>query len=123
MNMKLKCLSHTPLRGLNDPGADVVKEVEAVLASSRAEVEAFDPELKHKVTLLLLGKTANELSSSQGVQTLSNQLRDVVNHTVDHSASKKKKKGGAADHGGEASDEADPDAPVQSVLFTTFIIQ
>lgn len=45
MNMKLKCLSHTPLRGLNDPGADVVKEVEAVLASSRAEVEAFDPEL------------------------------------------------------------------------------
>lgn len=45
MNIQLKCLSHTPLRGLNDPGADVVAEVDAILASSRAEVEAFDPEL------------------------------------------------------------------------------
>lgn len=45
MSIKLKCLSHTPLRGLNDPGADVVAEVDALLAKSRAEVEAFDPEL------------------------------------------------------------------------------
>ncbi|MDN0076401.1 3-carboxyethylcatechol 2,3-dioxygenase [Crenobacter sp. SG2303] len=45
MDIKLKCLSHTPLRGLNDPGADIVAEVDAVIARSRAEVEAFDPEL------------------------------------------------------------------------------
>lgn len=45
MPLKLKCLSHTPLRGLNDPGVEVVKEVDAVLAQCRAEVEAFDPEL------------------------------------------------------------------------------
>ncbi len=45
MSIKLKCLSHTPLRGLNDPGADVVREVDEVLAKARAEVEAFDPEL------------------------------------------------------------------------------
>ena len=45
MQVKLKCLSHTPLRGLNDPGAEVVKEVDDVLAAARAEVEAFDPEL------------------------------------------------------------------------------
>lgn len=45
MSIKLKCLSHTPLRGLNDPGADVVREVDEVLARARAEVEAFDPEL------------------------------------------------------------------------------
>lgn len=45
MTIKLKCLSHTPLRGLNDPGADVVAEVDAALAKARAEVEAFDPEL------------------------------------------------------------------------------
>ncbi|MBS7349643.1 MAG: 3-carboxyethylcatechol 2,3-dioxygenase [Comamonas sp.] len=43
--VQLKCLSHTPLRGLNDPGADVEAEVDAVLAKVRAEVEAFDPEL------------------------------------------------------------------------------
>ncbi len=45
MSIQLKCLSHTPLRGLNDPGTDVVAEVDAILAQSRAEVEAFDPEL------------------------------------------------------------------------------
>jgi len=45
MPIQLKCLSHTPLRGLNDPGAEVVAEVDAVIARNRAEVEAFDPEL------------------------------------------------------------------------------
>lgn len=45
MSIQLKCLSHTPLRGLNDPGPDVVAEVDAVLNRARAEVEAFDPEL------------------------------------------------------------------------------
>lgn len=45
MSIQLKCLSHTPLRGLNDPGAEVEAEVAAVLAKARAEVEAFDPEL------------------------------------------------------------------------------
>jgi 2,3-dihydroxyphenylpropionate 1,2-dioxygenase len=45
MQVRLKCLSHTPLRGLNDPGSDVVAEVDAVLRAARAEVEAFDPEL------------------------------------------------------------------------------
>lgn len=45
MSIQLKCLSHTPLRGLNDPGADVVAEVDDVLSRMRAEVEAFDPEL------------------------------------------------------------------------------
>ena len=45
MRIHLKCLSHTPLRGLNDPGAEVSAEVDAVLAKAKAEVEAFDPEL------------------------------------------------------------------------------
>ncbi|MDZ5458705.1 3-carboxyethylcatechol 2,3-dioxygenase [Azohydromonas lata] len=45
MPVQLKCLSHTPLRGLNDPGAEVIAEVDAVLAKCRAEVEAYDPEL------------------------------------------------------------------------------
>ncbi|MBS1129750.1 MAG: Extradiol ring-cleavage dioxygenase, class enzyme, subunit [Proteobacteria bacterium] len=45
MTIQLKCLSHTPLRGINDPGAAIVAEVDAVLAKAKAEVEAFDPEL------------------------------------------------------------------------------
>jgi 2,3-dihydroxyphenylpropionate 1,2-dioxygenase len=43
--LALKCLSHTPLRGINDPGAEVEAEVAAALARARAEVEAYDPEL------------------------------------------------------------------------------
>lgn len=43
--IRVKCLTHTPLRGFNDPGADVVAEVDSVLAQARQEVEAFDPEL------------------------------------------------------------------------------
>lgn len=45
MSTLLKCLSHTPLRGLNDPSPAIVSEVNTVLANARAEVEAFDPEL------------------------------------------------------------------------------
>ncbi|WP_086481471.1 3-carboxyethylcatechol 2,3-dioxygenase [Oceanospirillum sanctuarii] len=45
MSTLLKCLSHTPLRGLNDPSQSIVDEVNTVLADARAEVEAFDPEL------------------------------------------------------------------------------
>jgi len=45
MTVKLKCLSHTPLRGRNDPGTDVLAEVNGILAELRADVEAFNPEL------------------------------------------------------------------------------
>jgi flagellar FliL protein len=84
-------------------------------------IKGFDAELKHKITLLLLGKTAADLSSSQGVQRLSNEVRDVANNTLGgHSAKGKEKDAG---HGAEPKDEADPEAPVQAVLFTTFIIQ
>lgn len=45
MKIKVKCLSHTPLRGFNDPEQSVLNDVNRVLAEGRAEVEAFDPEL------------------------------------------------------------------------------
>ena len=35
MTVRLKCLSHTPLRGLYDPDADTVSDVEAVLAVAK----------------------------------------------------------------------------------------
>ncbi len=45
MKVRLKCLSHTPLRGLNDPCSSITDEVDALLNRLRGEVEAFDPEL------------------------------------------------------------------------------
>lgn len=41
----LQCLSHTPLKGYVDPLPAVVEEVAQVVATLRADVEAFDPEL------------------------------------------------------------------------------
>lgn len=45
MAVLLKCLSHTPLRGLYDPNPDTVAEVSAILEAAKKEVEEFDPEL------------------------------------------------------------------------------
>ena len=43
MSITLKCLSHTPLRGLNDPGAEVVAEVDAVLAQATTSATTSAP--------------------------------------------------------------------------------
>lgn len=45
MHARLQCLSHTPLKGYFDPEAAVVREVAGLVATLRAEVEAFDPEV------------------------------------------------------------------------------
>ena len=45
MQVKLKCMSHTPLRGKNDPDISIVEQVNSVIEQASAEVAAFDPEL------------------------------------------------------------------------------
>ncbi len=79
------------------------------------KVKAFDPEVKHKVTLLLLGQKVADLNTAQGVQKLSNNIRETINNIMEPPDPRKKK--------APVEDDADPDAPVQAVLFTTFIIQ
>ncbi len=81
------------------------------------QMKGFDPEIKHKVTLLLLGKKSTDLNNAQGVQKLSNEIRETINNILEPPSPKSKKSGG------EPGDEADPDAPVQAILFTTFIVQ
>jgi flagellar FliL protein len=78
-------------------------------------VKSYDPEIKHKVTLLLLSKKSTDLNNPQGVQKLSNEIRDTINDILEPELRKGKEVG--------ATDEADPEAPVQMVLFTTFIVQ
>jgi len=102
-------------------------QVEAQLRVSDAAVQEtlkqYDPELKHKITLLLLAKKVVDLNTAAGVQRLSNEIRDVVNNTLEPPAPKKGKAKAADGAPAEPEDEADPDAPVQAVLFTTFIVQ
>ncbi|MDH0339304.1 3-carboxyethylcatechol 2,3-dioxygenase [Metapseudomonas otitidis] len=45
MSALLQCLSHTPLVGLVDPAPAVRAEVARVIATARARIERFDPEL------------------------------------------------------------------------------
>lgn len=45
MTAYLHCLSHTPLVGHVDPAPAVLAEVDSVIASARARIAAFDPEL------------------------------------------------------------------------------
>ena len=45
MHAYLHCLSHSPLVGYVDPAQAVLDEVNGVIASARARIAAFDPEL------------------------------------------------------------------------------
>jgi flagellar FliL protein len=92
-------------------------------AAALEMLKQYDPELKHRIMLILLTKKASELGSAQGVQRLSNEIREVVNATLEPSTGKKGKEKAEAKEPREPSDVVAPDAPVQAVLFTSFIIQ
>lgn len=82
-------------------------------------LKQYDPELKHRIMLILLSKKASDLATAPGVQKLSNEIREVVNDTLEPPTPKKAKE----KEGKEPGDTAAPDALVQAVLFTSFIIQ
>jgi flagellar basal body-associated protein FliL len=81
-------------------------------------IKQYEPELKHRMTLALMGKTAPDLMTAQGVQRLANELRDVANDVINPQSQKK-----PATPGTEPAANAEPDALVQAVLFSTFIVQ
>lgn len=108
-------------------------------ASGTDVIKANEPELKHKITLTLMGRKASMLASSEGVQTLANELRDTINKVITPtSPGKEKPAEKAAEKAVEKAADgtapkppekpapaelADPSAVVQSVLFSSFIIQ
>jgi flagellar FliL protein len=110
---------------LSSDGGEAYLQVDVQMklldATGADAMKANDPELKHKITLLLLSKKGTDLNTAEGVEKLSWEIRDAANHTLH--PPKPKKKGAAADHAAEATADVEPDAPVQAVLFTTFIVQ
>jgi flagellar FliL protein len=86
-------------------------------------LKQYDPELKHRIMLILLTKKASELGTAQGVQRLSNEIREAVNNTLEPPVPKKGKDKAEVKEPKEPSETVAPDAPVQAVLFTSFIIQ
>lgn len=104
-------------------------------ASGTDVIKANEPEIKHKITLTLMGRKASMLTSAEGVQKLANELRDTVNKVLSPPAPAKEKPAekaaekpaeGAAPktpEKPEPTELADPSAVVQSVLFSSFIVQ
>jgi len=91
----------------------MVPELRVLDAPVGEKVKLYMPEIRNRILLLLSAKKPSDLSTPQGMETLSNELRGQINQIIDGSAQ------GAASAGAKAR----PDDPVQSVLYTSFIIQ
>ena len=84
-------------------------------AKTGEEIKAFIPEIRHRILMLLSDKKASEIASTEGRETLADEIRTQTNSVLGHESSptKKKRKGR----------EDDPGGPVIAVFFTSFIIQ
>jgi flagellar FliL protein len=96
-------------------------EVQLKLLDSHGQdlIKQYEPELKHRMTLTMMGKKASDLLTAAGVQRLANELRDVANHVIEPPPPQKNPPATEA----EPAESAEPDAPIQAVLFSTFILQ
>jgi flagellar FliL protein len=90
-----------------DPEAYMQTEIQLRLSpnSSLVTVNQFDPEMKHRIMLILLAKSVSDLNTPQGMQKLSNEIRDRLNAVLG------------------TSNPQFPNTPIQAVLFTSLIIQ
>lgn len=97
-------------------------ELRVIDAPAGEKVKQYNPEIRHRMLLILSSKKAADVTNPQGVQKLSNEMRVTINRIIDGPKTTKGKKKGA-EESAEPSDNADPDDSVQSVLFTSFIVQ
>lgn len=109
---------------LQNEGADsylqAVPELRVLDPQVAEEVKVYTPEIRHKALLVIAAKQPSDVNNPAGVQKLANELRVTINAILNPPSGKKKKKQEEAE---EISDTAEPDDPVQAVLFTSFIVQ
>lgn len=84
-------------------------------------IKTFMPELRHRMLLLLSGKRASEIGSPEGREKLAEEMRNAINGILASES-------GAGKNQGEKSkkkekEERAEDLDVQSVFFTSFIVQ
>ncbi|MDR2626048.1 MAG: flagellar basal body-associated FliL family protein [Zoogloeaceae bacterium] len=80
--------------------------LEVASPDADAAIKARMPRIRNNVTLIMSGKTATELMTSEGKKALAKEIRDDINRVLNPSAKGKKANG-----------------PVIDVLFPAFIIQ
>lgn len=109
---------------LQNEGADsylqAVPELRVLDPQVAEEVKVYTPEIRHKALLVIAAKQPADVNNPAGVQKLANELRVTINAILNPPPKNKKKKQEEAE---EISDTAEPDDPVQAVLFTSFIVQ
>ena len=91
----------------------VVPEMRVIDAPAGEKVKLYTPEIRHTMLLVLLGKKSADLSTTQGVEKLSNEIRNRANLIVDGEQTTPLPSDG----------RPRPDDSVQAVMFTSFIIQ
>jgi len=107
--VKLQSPPDTP-----DSYVQATPELKLAEAAVTEQVNLLMPEIRHKLLLIIAGKTAADLSTPQGMQALANQIRVSINASL----TGEKPAPNAAEQ-----DEAPYDAPVQGVFFSSLIIQ
>jgi len=109
---------------LQNEGADsylqAVPELRVLDAHVAEDVKVYTPEIRHKALLVIAAKQPADVNNPEGVQKLANELRVAINAILNPPPKSKKKKSEEVE---EISDTAEPDDPVQAVLFTSFIVQ
>ncbi|MDD5176116.1 MAG: flagellar basal body-associated FliL family protein [Sterolibacterium sp.] len=98
-----------------------VPEFKVLDAHVAENVKAYMPEIRHNILLLLSSRKPSELSTPQGMEKLSVDIRNVTNLILDGPPPKSSK----TDKEKESSigDKPKAEDSVQAVLFSTFIIQ
>jgi flagellar FliL protein len=98
-----------------------------VLDSGVADsIKLYMPELRHKVLMLLSSKKPSEISTPEGRESLSEEIRKQINAVLNAAAGRPIKTAAVKPIGAAAAKPAPalaPNDPVQSVLFTSFIVQ
>jgi flagellar FliL protein len=89
-------------------------ELKLLDAPTADRTKVLMPEIRHKVLMILAGKSPADLSTPDGMQLLANQIRVSINATLT---------GERANPALEKQDSAEPDAPVQAVFFSSLIVQ
>lgn len=89
---------------IGDQFLQLVISVEVTDLHTGDRLKNFTPKIRNNVMMLLSGKSATELITKEGKETLANEIRDLISDILEP---------------GSTGEEG----PIKEVLFTSFIIQ
>lgn len=96
-----------------DSYAQALPEMKIAEAPVADKIKLYNPEIRHKLLMILAAKKPSDLSNPEGMQTLANQMRVAINAILN---------GEKPDPTKEKLD-SDEDGPVIAVFFSSLIVQ